>query len=83
MFGGIILNKVFIHDSIAFLIHRYTRKKLECNTNTLFDELSDYFIFNLTRKFYGGTPLSNNESGLKFFPSNYNPPSSFWDAFSK
>lgn len=76
-------NGIQIVDSVAFLIHRYTRKKLEGNVFTLFDELSDDFIFNLTWNFYGGAPSSNNESGLKFFPSNYIPPTTYWDAFSK
>lgn len=80
---SIFHNGIQIVDSIAFLIHRYTRKKLEGNTNTLFDELSDNFIFNLTWKFYGGVPSRNNESGLKFFPSTYTAPSSYWDGFSK
>jgi len=76
-------NGIQIVDSVAFLIHRYTRKKLEGNVFALFDELSDEFISNLTWKFCGGAPSSFNESGLKFFPSNYTPSSSYWDAFSK
>ncbi len=76
-------NGIQIVDSVAFLIHRYTRKKLEGNISTLFDELSDEFVLSLAWKFYGGAPSSNNESGLKFFPSNYSPPSAYWDAFSK
>ena len=76
-------NGIQLVDSLAFLIHRYTRKKIEGKDFILFDELSDEFIYNLTWKFYGGVPSSNNESGLKFFPSNYKPPSTYWDAFSK
>ena len=75
-------NGIQIVDSVAFLIQRYTRNKLEKIGSTLFDELCDELISNLTWKFYGGAPSSNNESGLKFFPSNYKVPSEFWEAFS-
>ncbi len=76
-------NGIQIVDSVSFLIHRYTRKKLEQVGNTLFDELCDDLISNLKWKFHGGAPSSNNESGLKIFPSNYMPPSEYWEAFSE
>jgi hypothetical protein len=73
-------NGVQIVDSIAYLIGRYTRKVLDGEGSTLFDDLSEYFLFSLGSKFCGGIPSSNSNKGIKFFPSS--APSRFFDVFN-
>ena len=63
-------NGIQIVDSIAYLIGRYTRKILDGTGSTLFDDLSDFFLFSLGPKFYRGVPLDNSSQGIKFFPSH-------------
>ena len=76
-------NGIQIVDSIAFLVNNYTKKKLENNRLSLFDTLSDDFMYDLTWKFYGGIPSYSNQSGLKIFPSNFTPPIGFWEVFQE
>ena len=73
-------NGIQIVDSIAYLIGRYTRKFFDGEGSTLFDDLSDFFLFSLGSKFYRGIPLNNSSQGIKFFPSH--APSKFFDVFS-
>ena len=73
-------NGIQIVDSIAYLIGRYTRKVLDGEGSTLFDDLSGFFLFSLGPKFYRGIPLNNSSQGIKFFPSH--APSMFFDVFS-
>ncbi len=73
-------NGIQIVDSIAYLIGRYTRKVLDGKGSTLFDDLSNYFLFSLGSRFYGGIPSSNLNKGIKFFPSY--APSMFFDVFN-
>jgi hypothetical protein len=73
-------NGIQIVDSIAYLIGRYTRKVLDGEGSTLFDDLSDYFLFSLGSRFYGGIPSNNSNRGIKFFPSY--TPSRFFDVFN-
>jgi len=72
-------NGIQLVDSIAYLIGRYTRKVLDGKGSTLFDDLSDFFLFSLGSKFYRGVPLNNSSQGIKFFPSH--APAKFFDAF--
>ena len=72
-------NGIQMVDSIAYLIGRYTRKVLEGECSTLFDDLSNYFLFVLGPKFYRGVPSNNSYKGIKFFTSY--PPSEFFDVF--
>lgn len=73
-------NGIQMVDSIAYLIGRYTRRVLDREGSTLFDGLSDYFLFSLGSRFYGGIPSSNSNRGIKFFPSY--APSRFFDVFN-
>ena len=73
-------NGIQLTDSIAYLIGRYTRKVLDGEGSTLFDDLSDFFLFSLGSKFYRGVPLNNSSQGIRFFPSN--APSKFFDVFN-
>ena len=52
---------------------------LDGEGSTLFDDLSNYFLFVLGPKFYRGVPSINSYKGIKFFPSY--PPSEFFDVF--
>ncbi len=72
-------NGIQLVDSIAYLIGRYTRKILDGNGSTLFDNLSNFFLFSLGSKFYRGVPLKNSSQGIKFFPSQ--APLEFFDVF--
>ena len=73
-------NGIQLVDSIAYLIGRYTRKVLNGEGSSVFDGLSDFFLFILGPKFYRGIPLKNSSKGIKFFPSN--APSKFFNVFS-
>ena len=73
-------NGIQIVDSIAYLIGRYTRKVLDGKGSTLFDNLSDYFLFKLGPRFYGGVPSSQSNKGIKFFPSI--APSNYFNVFN-
>jgi len=73
-------NGIQIVDSIAYLIRRYTRKIIDKKGSSLFDELSNIFLYNLRYLFYGGE--SNiNSNGIKFFPSS--APTNYWDVFEE
>ena len=72
-------NGIQLVDSVSYLIGRYTRKVLDGQSSTLFDDLSDYFLFSLVSKFYGGIPSNNSNKGIKFFPSY--APSKFFNVF--
>ena len=74
-------NGIQLVDSIAYLLNRYARKVLERKETSIFDSLSEYFLFILSPLFYQGVPKNNSSQGIKFFPNN--GPSEFYNPFKE